>query len=127
MVRPTRLILGILLATGGTLAGCVDADRPGTCAADAVTLEVTVAADGMEPNPAEICTGQDVTLSLRPEVDGVFHIHGLDAHVPATTIVDGEPLDLTFRPDRSGQFPVELHPADDPRGIAIGIITIYER
>ncbi len=126
MARRTRLILPVLLSLGGTVAGCVDADRPETCGADVVTLEVTVAADGMEPNPAEMCTGQDVTLTLRPEVDGVFHVHGLDTHVPATTIVDGEPLDLTFTPDRSGQFPVELHLADDPRGIAIGIITIYE-
>jgi hypothetical protein len=127
MVRPTWLILSVLLALGGSLAGCVDANRPEACRAHTVIVEITVAADGMEPNPAEICTGQDVTLSLRPEVDGVFHIHGLDAHVPATTIADGEPLDLTFVPDRPGQFPVELHPADDPRGIAIGIVTIYER
>ena len=115
------------LCLGGALAGCVDADRPETCEAGAVTLEITVAADGMEPNPAEMCTDQDVTLMLRPEVSGVFHVHGLDAHVPATTIAEGEPLNLTFTPDRSGQFPVELHPADDPRGIAIGIVTIYER
>ena len=127
MVRRARLVLLILLMIGGTLVGCVDQDPPETCDADAVKVEITVAADGMEPNPAEMCTGQDVTLTLHPQVDGVFHIHGLDALVPATTIAEGEPLDITFTPDRSGQFPVELHPADDPQGIAIGIVTIYER
>ena len=120
-------MLLLLLSVGGALTGCVDADRPETCEAGAVTIEITVGADGMEPNPTEMCTGQEVTLTLRPEVDGVFHIHGLDAHVPATTIAEGEPMNLTFTPDRSGQYPVELHPADDPRGIAIGIVTIYER
>ena len=60
-------------------------------------------------------------------MDGVFHIHGLDTVVPATPITSGEPVTLEFTADRSGQFPIELHLADDPTGVSLGIFTVYER
>ena len=50
------------------------------------------------------------------EVDGVFHIHGLDDLVPATPVVAGEQVTLEFTVDRSGQFPIELHPGRRPSG-----------
>ena len=66
-------------------------------------------------------------MILDPEVDGVFHIHGLDDVVPATPVIAGEHVTLEFTADRSGQFPIELHPADDPTGVSLGIFTVYER
>jgi hypothetical protein len=124
----SSLAVGLILAVACVLlAGCVDDGRPATCDAVAVTVELTVSADGMDPNPVSVCRGQEVSLELRPEVDGVFHVHGLDAVLPATTIAAGEPVTLTFTPDQTGQFPVELHPADDPQGISIGIFTVHDR
>ena len=64
---------------------------------------------------------------LDSEVDGVFHIHGLDTVVPATPVDAGEPVTLEFTVDRSGQFPIELHLADNPTGVTLGIFTVYER
>lgn len=129
MSRPTRLLRRFVLAASLALAlvGCLDQGRPEACNEDAITVEITVMADGMEPNPAAVCRGQAVTLELRPEVDGVFHIHQLDDAVPATTIRAGEPVTLDFTPEVTGQFPVELHPADDPQGIAIGVFTVHDR
>jgi hypothetical protein len=46
--------------------------------------------------------------------------------VPATAVVAGETLELSFSATRSGQFPIELHLGDDPRGADIGILTVHE-
>jgi hypothetical protein len=126
MSRHSGLIVPALLVLCLAVVACVDEGRPETCDAEAVTVEVTVMANGMEPNPAAVCRGQDVSLELNPEVDGVFHVHGLDDTLPATTITAGEQLSLRFTPEVTGQFPVELHPAGD-QGIAIGIFTVHER
>jgi len=109
------------------LGGCVTENRPATCDADETTIELTVSATALEPNDPAACRGQVVTMMLDPEVDGVFHIHGLDTVVPAAPLRSGEPVTLEFTVDRSGQFPIELHLADDPSGVSIGIFTVYER
>jgi hypothetical protein len=109
------------------LVGCVTENRPATCNADETTIELTVSASALEPNDPAACRGQAVTMILDPEVDGVFHIHGLDTVVPATPVVSGEPVTLEFTVDRSGQFPIEIHLADDPSGKSLGIFTVHER
>jgi hypothetical protein len=47
--------------------------------------------------------------------------------VPATTVTAGEVVVLAFSAERSGQFPIELHPTDDPQGVSVGIFTVHER
>jgi len=129
--RVDRRIAGTAAFTfavvAAVLGGCVTENRPATCNADETTLELTVSATALEPNDPAACRGQAVTMVLDSEVDGVFHIHGLDAIVPATTIVAGEQVTLEFTVDRSGQFPIEIHPGDDPQGASIGIFTVHER
>ena len=120
-------ILALLVIGAGVLTGCVTENRPESCDADTATIELTVTAMSMDPSSAAACRGQDVTLVIDSEVDGVFHIHGLDDLVPATTIAAGEETTMRFPAHRSGQFPVELHPEDDPHGVTIGILTLHER
>ena len=109
------------------LVGCVSENRPATCNTDETTIELTVSATDLEPNDPSACRDQIVTMILDSEVDGVFHIHGLDRVVPATPVVSGEQVTLEFTVDQSGQFPIEIHPGDDPQGVSIGIFTVYER
>jgi hypothetical protein len=122
-----RSILALLVILLAVLAGCVTENRPAACDADATTIQLTVTATSMTPNDPAACRGQLVTLTIEAEVDGLFHMHALDDLVPATTIAAGEETTLEFSAERSGQFPVELHPADDPQGITIGILTLHER
>lgn len=123
LVRMGRLaILGMLVATFVT--ACIPTG--GGCEDLPDRVEVTVTADGMEPTQASVCRDRDVTLILQPEIDGVFHIHGYDEQVPATTITSGETLALSFTTGRSGQFPVEFHTDDEPQGIDVGILTVRE-
>jgi hypothetical protein len=122
--RRATLVLLLALAVGGS--GCVSENRPADCEEPERTIDLTVTATTLEPNDPAACREQAVTLLVSSEVDGIIHIHGLDAVVPATTITSGEELVLEFTAERSGQFPIELHPADDPEGVSIGIFTIHE-
>jgi len=122
-----RAAVSTLVIVAAVLVGCVTENRPPTCDADKTTIELTVSASALEPNDPSACRDQVVTMILNSEADGVFHIHGLDTVVPATPIMSGEPVTLEFTADRSGQFPIELHLADDPTGLSLGIFTVYER
>ena len=125
MRQVTTVTLALLL--GGLLAACVSDSRPNAsaCASASVELELRLSATELAPAPS-VCRDQDVTLRIASEVDGLIHIHGYDEAVSATEVAAGETLELTFRAERSGQFPIELHPAEDPEGIEVGIFTVHE-
>lgn len=121
----TRWLMALVLAA--TLAACVSDSRPdaSACAAPSIELDLRLTEDELSPAPS-VCRGQDVTLHIASEVDGVFHIHGYDHAVSATQVTAGETLDLRFTADVDGQYPVELHPADDPEGVSIAIFTVHD-
>ena len=118
-------VVGVLMA--GVLGACVSDSRPdaSACAAPAVVLDLRLTATELTPAPS-VCRDQEVTLRIESEVDGVFHIHGYEQAVSATEVVAGETLELTFTADTVGQYPIELHPADDPSGVSIAIFTVNE-
>ena len=118
-----RLAAGALLAV--LLVGCIDEGRPASCDGRA-EISMALTADSLTPADPAVCRGQAVTLSFESTVNGVIHIHGYDEEVPATAVAAGETLDLGFTASRSGQFPIELHPEDDPRGVELGIFTVHE-
>ena len=91
-------------------------------AEDTVTIDLTVDATGMTPPSPAVCRGQAVTLKLHPDVDGIFHVHGLDAVLPATEIAAGEDRTFEFTPENAGQFPVELH--SDAGATNLGTLTV---
>jgi hypothetical protein len=110
------------------LSACVESTGPDAeaCAAPTIQIELTLSADALEPGDPAVCRNQEVTLVIAPAVDGVFHIHGYDEQVPATEVRSGQEIELEFTASRSGQFPIELHPADDPAGVEIGVFTVHE-
>ena len=125
---PTAMRVRATLATLFVVAlvGCVDQGGPENCDTTEVRIEVAVDHDSMTPADPGVCRGQSVTIVIDSATVGVFHIHGYDAAVPATSIAPGEETRISFVADRSGQFPVELHPDDDPQGVGIGVFTVYE-
>ena len=125
-MRLRLILLAALAATLAVLTACVADNRPETCDDDAVAIELTLTAEGMEPSDPAACRDQEVTLRIDSEVDGVVHIHGYDGVAPATEVSAGDELEVTFTALRSGQFPVEFHPADDPEGVSVGIFTVHE-
>ena len=119
--------IGIVLAILSLLiSACVQDNRPESCDADEVTVELELTAEALSPSDPAVCRGQEVTLEIASEVDGIIHIHGYDEAVPATEVAAGQDLSLTFTAERSGQFPIELHPADDPAGVSVGVFAVHE-
>ena len=127
VTRSSRsLLLRIVLAlvTTTALAACVGGS-PG-CEAVPAEIELTLTADTLTPSDPAVCRGSDVTLTVTVEVDGVLHIHGYDAEVPATPVTQGEVVELAFTAERSGQFLIELHTDENTQGVNVGLFTVNE-
>ena len=121
-MQRTRLIA---IALGLLIAGCQPTGNP-ACAEPSVTLEATVSDTAMNPSALTVCRDQDVALDLASETDGVFHIHGYDEQVPATSLEPGEVTTLEFTADRAGQFIIELHAHTGGDSTDIGVLTVNE-
>ena len=119
----TLALLGIVLAAA---SGCVPGTRSADCDEPTATIELELSATTLTPDDPAACKDQELTVEVASEVDGFLHIHGYDEEVPAAEVSAGETLTLTFTAIRSGQFPIELHPADDPTGIGVGLLTVHE-
>ena len=117
-------LAALVVACAALLAGCIGGQP--ACATLPAEIELTLTAETLTPSDPAACRGADVTLTIRSEVDGVFHIHGYDAEVPAANATSGEVLELTFNAVRAGQFPIELHPEDNVQGVNVGIFTVHE-
>lgn len=122
------LAASMILALVVTLGACVPNTSPNVeaCEQPSVEVELTLRADELEPGAPSVCRDQEVTLLVASEVDGVLHVHGYDSEVPAFEVTAGETTDVSFTAGRSGQFPIEFHPADDPQGIGVGVFTVHE-
>ena len=114
-----------LLALVATLAACVSDGRPANldCAKPAVSISAALSTDVLEPSALAACRGQQVSLAVRIGQDGVLHIHGYEL---AKEVRTGETATFDFLASQAGQFVVELHSADHPSGLALGILTVYE-
>jgi copper resistance protein C len=115
-----------LLVVALIVVGCVTEPASADCEAETATLALELEVDSLEPDDPAVCRDQEVTLEIDSEVDGVFHVHGYDEALPATEVTADETTTLTFTANRSGQFPIEFHGADDPTGVEIGVLTIHE-
>ena len=124
MIGRHRLIW--LLAVVALLASACVSEPHAACERDSAEFDLALTADSLSPNSLEACKGQQVTITVSSEADGVFHIHGYDDEIGATPVESGEQVTLEFTATHVGQFPIELHPSDDPQGVGIGVFTVYE-
>ena len=117
---PALFVAGLLFVGGCTPSAA------GPCDATSVALEATVTDEAMDPSALAVCRGQDVTLELHSQTDGVFHLHGYDEQVPATSLTPGQTTTLEFSADAAGQFIIELHARSGESEVEIGIFTVNE-
>lgn len=115
-------IAALVLAT----VGCVpQSDLPSDCDASAVERTATLTDAGLEPDAIEVCTGQQVTITIDVERAGELHLHGYDDQVPGQDVEVGDRAEWEFPATRAGQFPVEFHA--DGEETEIGILTVHEQ
>jgi hypothetical protein len=89
-------------------------------------IELTLSATTLTPSDVAVCRDDEITLVVRPEVDGVFHVHGYDEELPATNVTAGQAVELVFTATQSGQFPIELHTDEHTQGVDVGLLTVNE-
>ncbi len=117
--RIVALVVAIVL-----LSGCIT--QTSGCDELPTTVDVALSEEELTPPDPTVCRDRDVTLVVTSEVDGILHIHGYDAEVPATPVAAGERTELAFTASRSGQFPIELHLEGVAEGVSVGIFTVNE-
>ena len=71
-----------------------------------LTLPVTVAGKSMEPETIEVRQGDTVTLQIKAEEAGEFHVHVYDV---GTEAHPGEVTDLNFVANATGRFKITFH------------------
>lgn len=124
--RPGPLALGISAAVAIGLVALLVALALGQgteCPEPPVVIEAQIDFTSLEPSELRACRGQEVTLRLTPEFDGIVHIHGIEI---AREIRDGQPLDLVFTPQQSGQFVIETHTHDSDEAPQVGVLIVDE-
>jgi hypothetical protein len=128
-LRTPQCRLGASLATifvlSLLLAGC-DRSDGGTCAEPTVDIAATVTDSAMDPSAISVCRGQDVTIDVASETDGILHIHGYDEQVPAVALEPGQSKTLEFTADVAGQFIIELHARSGQESTEIAVLTVNE-
>ena len=105
-------------------SGCIGAAPD--CASLPADIALMLTTDSLTPSDPAICRGADVVLTVHSDVDGILHIHGYDAEVPATPVSDGGEVVIEFTASRSGQFPIELHSDENAQGVNVGLLTVHE-
>lgn len=123
MPRPPRR-LALVVVAFCLLAGCTGGSA--SCPSPSVTVEATVTDEAMDPPAVTVCRGQEVTLEVLSRTDGIFHVHGYDDQVPATTLSPGETVTFLFSAESAGQFIIELHAASGLSSTEIGVLTVDE-
>lgn len=125
MQAPLRATAPLIIAAA-ILAGCVTGvERPSDCAAPSVERAATLTSDHrLEPDAITVCQDQQVTLEVDVQTDGVLHLHGYDDQTSAQEVTAGTPVTITFDAVHPGQFVIELHTADGPAGLGVGILTV---
>jgi hypothetical protein len=114
----------VLVAWAGLLGACIGPSA--ACAALPDEIELILSRTTLTPSDPAVCRGDGITMTVRPQVDGVLHVHGYDEQLSATTVVAGEVLELAFTAARSGQFPIELHTDENTQGVNVGLLTVHE-
>jgi hypothetical protein len=123
--HPVGAGLAVIVVLSMLLAGCNPSDG-GACAEPTVEIAATVTDSAMDPSAISACRGQDVTLIVASETDGVLHIHGYDDQVPAVALEPGESETLEFTADVAGQFIIELHARSGQESTEIAVLTVNE-
>jgi hypothetical protein len=109
------------------LAACsTGTDRPSDCDASSVSRDVTLRGNGkLDLQSINVCRGQEVTIDVTVEADGVLHLHGYDDQAPATSVTAGTETAVEFTATHVGQFVIQLHTHDAE--IGAGVLTVHDR
>ncbi len=78
-----------------------------------VGFDVSITGDAMEPKEFTAREGDTVTFRIRADREVELHLHGYDEEV---SVKEDAPATLTFKADKTGNWPIEDHETDEELG-----------
>jgi hypothetical protein len=121
--RTLLLLVGLLLIA-------VASSACGKTEPQARSFDLEVAHGKLTLNPPVIKVNQDdqVTLKIRGNEEGLFHLHGYDLPVKVTP---GQTAELAFTANATGKFDIEFHPESAEgmggEGMMLGSLEVQPR
>ena len=90
------------------IIGCSDSENDSNIGSE-ITISVEKVGDVLDPKDIKVKHKQNVTISIKSDADGIFHIHGynLEQHLKS-----GEKSEINLIADATGRFPIGFHVSD---------------
>ena len=99
-----------MLITTMVAAGAILTTACGGSAPEAVEIPVNVKGEAMDPGTIRVKQGDMVTLKIKAEESGEFHLHGYEIE---QDINEDEVTDLYFVADATGRYRITFHHSEE--------------
>ena len=100
-------ITGILFVL--IIVGCSNSEGGSDNTGVKIEVSVEKVGDILQPKDIKVKHKQDVTINIKSDVDGTFHIHGYNLE---KELKSGQNSEIRFLADATGRFPLGFHKAE---------------
>jgi len=101
------LFMGLLLTL--IIVGCLNSENSSDDASSKIEVSVNKVGDSLQPKDIKVKHKQDVTIRIKSDTDGTFHIHGYNLE---KELKAGENSEISLVADATGRFPIAFHKLD---------------
>lgn len=98
------LFMGLLLTL--IIVGCSNSENSSDDVSSKIEISVDKVGDSLQPNDIKVKHKQDVTIRIKSDTDGTFHIHGYNLE---KELKAGENSEISLVADATGRFPIAFH------------------
>ena len=102
-------ILSIVILFNLIMAGCSNSENDFDNVDSKIEVSAEKIGDTLQPKDIKVKHKQDVTINIKSDVDGTFHIHGYNLE---KDLKSGEKAEIRLVADATGRFPIGFHASD---------------
>ena len=102
-------ILSIVILCNLIMAGCSNSGNDFDNVDSKIEVSAEKIGDTLQPKDIKVKHKQDVTINIKSDVDGTFHIHGYNLE---KDLKSGEKAEISLVANATGRFPIGFHASD---------------
>ena len=102
-------ILSIVILFNLIMAACSNSENDFDNVDSTIEVSAEKIGDTLQPKDIKVKHKQDVTINIKSDVDGTFHIHGYNLE---KDLKSGEKAEIRLVADATGRFPIGFHASD---------------
>ena len=102
-------ILSIVILFILIIIGCSNSESDSDNIDSKIEVSVEKVGDKLQPKDIKVKHKQDVTINIRSDIDGTFHIHGYNLE---KDLKSDEKAEISLVADATGRFPIGFHVSD---------------